>query len=410
MQNKWFFLIFLFSFLISSVSHAQDNDSITIQQSEPVKKKAKWYEKFSFGGYTQIRYNRLLETNPKLNCDQCDKSWGEGGSIFLRRARIKFSGNVHERVYAYIQIDGASDLSSSAASSNLSFLQLRDIYFDIYLDDDREFRIRPGLSKVPFGFENLQSSQHRIPIDRADPLNTAVPNERDLGVFFYWTPKKIQEHFETLKNQIMKGTGDYGVFGLGVYTGQTARRTDRNDNLHVVSRLTYPFKVGDQFIEPSVFAYTGYINIVDWRSSDITGPTNFKDERIGASLTVYPRPFGIQAEYNVGKSPAFNRSEGNIILKDLYGGYLQAMYAMKIKEQDIIFYGRGQYYNGGKKHELDATYHLVKELEFGIEWQPFPAFEFVAAYVMADRSAYNLTDPDYSESGNLLRLQLQINY
>src|SRR5690606_13466944 len=111
---------------------------------------------------------------------------------------------------------------------------------------------------------------------------------------------------------------------------------------------------------------------------------------------------GIQAEYNVGKSPAYNPTDGNVILKDLYGGYLQAMYAMKIKDHDLLFYGRGQYYNGGKKHEQDATYHLVKELEFGVEWQPFPAFELVAAYVLADRSTSNFADPDYSESGNLL--------
>ncbi len=39
----------------------------------------KWYESFSIRGYSQIRYNRLFETNPNLNCEQCDRSWGNNG-------------------------------------------------------------------------------------------------------------------------------------------------------------------------------------------------------------------------------------------------------------------------------------------------------------------------------------------
>ena len=35
-----------------------------------------WHEKLSVRGYAQFRYNRLLETNPLLQCEQCDRSWG----------------------------------------------------------------------------------------------------------------------------------------------------------------------------------------------------------------------------------------------------------------------------------------------------------------------------------------------
>jgi hypothetical protein len=51
-------------------------------------------------------------------------------------------------------------------------------------DTKKEFRVRVGQSKVPF-FENLQSSQNRLTLDRNDALNSAVANERDLA-FFYW--------------------------------------------------------------------------------------------------------------------------------------------------------------------------------------------------------------------------------
>lgn len=46
------------------------------------------------------------------------------------------------------------------------------------------------------GFENLQSSQNRLPLDRNDGLNSAVSNERDLGVFFSGAQKNIGNCFQ----------------------------------------------------------------------------------------------------------------------------------------------------------------------------------------------------------------------
>src|SRR5690606_27063174 len=116
------------------------------------------------------------------------------------------------------------DFASSPGGGAMNFVQIRDAYFDVGLDKKNEFRFRIGQSKVPFGFENLQSSQNRLPLDRNDALNSAVSNERDIGVFFYWAPEKIRKRFSMLVREGYKGTGDYGVFGLGVYNGQTANR------------------------------------------------------------------------------------------------------------------------------------------------------------------------------------------
>jgi hypothetical protein len=43
-----------------------------------------------------------------------------------------------------------------------NFLQIRDAYFDLSFDAKKEYRVRIGQSKVPYGFENLQSSQNRL--------------------------------------------------------------------------------------------------------------------------------------------------------------------------------------------------------------------------------------------------------
>lgn len=205
--------------------------------SQPTQAAKKWYEKINIRGYGQVRFNGL-QTNPDLECSQCDASWGGKDQVFLRRMRVIFYGNVHERLYFYVQ----PDFASAPVSGNLHFAQIRDAYFDLYLDRNKEFRLRIGQSKIPYGFENMQSSQKRLPLDRNDPLNSAVRNERDLGAFFYWTPKVVQERFAYMSANGLKGTGNYGMFGLGVYNGQTANRPDKNDGFHTVARFTYPFQ------------------------------------------------------------------------------------------------------------------------------------------------------------------------
>ena len=172
-------------------------DSVITKKPETAKK---WFESISIRGYTQVRYNRLFETNGKLKCEQCDKSWGGNGGFFIRRMRIIFYGQISPNVYFYIQ----PDFASSASSTSLHFSQLRDAYFDVGLEKKNEFRLRIGQSKVPFGFENMQSSQNRLPLDRNDALNSAVSNERDLGVFFYWAPQKTRKLFSDLVKDVLK--------------------------------------------------------------------------------------------------------------------------------------------------------------------------------------------------------------
>lgn len=235
----------------SFLSHAQ-NDTLPYGKTEK-----KWFETIAIGGYVQARYNRLFETNPQLTCDQCDGSWGEGNNFSLRRVRLKFSGNLGEYVYFYIQ----PDFASSGSGTGQHYGQLRDAYFDVSLDKKREYRFRIGQSKVPFGFENMQSSQNRIPLDRNDALNSSIRNERELGVFFYWAPEKIRRRFAMLTREGLKGSGDYGVFGFGVFNGQTGNAPELNNDLHVVARVSYPFQIGKQIIEPGIQGYTGKYQI-----------------------------------------------------------------------------------------------------------------------------------------------------
>lgn len=386
-------------------------DGLKLKGSETVasEKKSNWAEKVQIRGYVQARYNRLFETNPDLKCEQCDRSWGENGGFFLRRVRIIFFGQVSKRVYFYIQ----PDFASSASSTGLHFGQIRDAYFDVGLDDDNEFRFRIGQSKVPYGFENMQSSQNRLPLDRNDALNSAVSNERDLGVFFYWAPKKIRERFSMLVRDGFKGGGDYGVFGIGAYNGQTANKPELNNQPHIVTRLAYPFLIGNQIIEPAVQAYTGkWMMPTDALTKGVKTNTDlsYLDERVAGSLIIYPRPIGLQAEYTVGKGPQFNKLTDSIEVKKLYGGYVTLNTMLKYKNQLFYPFVRGQLYEGGKKHERDARSYSVRELELGIEWQPVKNFELVVMYTFSERRFEDFALKNNFQKGQLLRLQVQANF
>lgn len=371
--------------------------------------KKHWYENFSIRGYSQIRFNRLLETNAKLKNEQGDRSWGENGGFFIRRMRIIFSGQLNERVYFYVQ----PDFASSVSSTSLHFGQLRDAYFDVGLDAKNVFRVRIGQSKVPYGFENMQSSQNRLPLDRNDALNSAVSNERDLGVFFYWAPAETRKLFQSLVNDGLKGSGDYGVFGIGVYNGQTANKPELNNQQHIVGRISYPFSLSSQIVELGVQGYTGqYVLGTDQVSTGVKTTTDrsYLDQRIAGSFILYPKPFGIQAEYNWGKGPEFNKKTDSIETRNLYGGYITACYKKNLGNQVIIPFLRYHTYHGGKKHELDARSYVVNETEIGIEWQPNRNFELVAMYTISRRRFEDFKLQENYQTGSLLRLQAQLNF
>ncbi len=396
-------LIVALVILLTSNAFAQQTPSLAEA------KKKQWYENIAIRGYAQVRYNRLLETNGQLKCDQCDRSWGENGGFFLRRMRVILFGQISKRVYIYIQ----PDFASSASSTGLHFGQLRDAYFDLGFDDNNEFRLRLGQSKVPFGFENMQSSQNRLPLDRNDALNSPLSNERDLGAFFYWAPESKRKLFSALVRDGLKGSGDYGIFAFGFYNGQTANRPEQNNEPHVVSRITYPFEFKSQIIEASLQAYTGkYVVTADQVSSGVgvKSDRNYIDRRAAATFVLYPKPFGIQAEYNLGEGPEYNPTTDSIETQKLSGGYVTLSYLTKYKNHIFIPFTRFQHYDGGKKHELDARSYNVDEFEIGVEWQPNPSFELVTMYTISKRRFEDHKLPINTQQGNLLRLQAQINF
>ena len=430
-MKKYIFALVLLSTIIGNaqeikkeevakyVEHIMDS----IKKAKETEDKAKvkgdaWYDKISLRGYAQVRYNGLFSSNDRVSCEQCDRSWGttsteEGArsndGFFIRRARLVFSGQVHPNVYIYIQ----PDFAASPSTGVNNFVQLRDAYFDLSFDAKKEYRVRIGQSKVPFGFENLQSSQNRLTLDRNDALNSAVANERDLGAFFYWAPAKIRERFAMLVKEGLKGSGDYGVFALGAYNGQTANKSEGNKDLHVVTRISYPFLIGNQIIEPGIQAYTGKWAFGSEISTGVAVENKqyTTDQRVAASFILYPKPIGLQAEYNIGKGPRYNKETNTVDEAPLEGGYVTLNYKWDLPKHQLLYpFVKFQYYDGGKKFEKDARSYIVRDYEIGLEWQPIKAFELVAEWVISDRTFEDSALPMNRQQGNLLRLQAQFNF
>jgi Phosphate-selective porin O and P len=387
----------------------EENDSLP----QPIPAKVenhskKWYEKLSIRGYTQMRYNRLLETNENLKMDT-DKSVGKNGGFLLRRGRLVLSGDVHEKLYIYIQNDFAA-----STGSFLNVMQLRDGYFDWSLDSKKEFRIRAGQSKVPFGFLNMQSSSNRIGLERDEALNGSVPGERELGASFIWAPAKKRELFKKLANAKMRGSGDYGVVAFGVFNGQGINKGEENNDLHRFLHLTWPFEINNgQIFEIGVHGFTGkYRPATISVGKEVRGTSdfNYKDANAAASFTIYPQPFGLTAELMTSNTAQYDAEKNEIVQKKSAGGFVLAYFQKEIKNQLVSPFVRYQWFKGGKKSELDARFYDMTEWEFGAEWQISPAIELTAAYVVSDRFTSDATKPNNDQKGNLLRLQLQFNY
>jgi hypothetical protein len=400
---------------------------------EPPKEK-KWFDKFSLRGYAQFRYNYVTNTDEGIPNYAGDSSIGPDNEFLIRRARLIFTGNISDHLRVYLQPDFASTPDGAAGSNQ--FCQIRDWYGDVFLDKEQVHRFRIGQSKVPYGWENLQSSQNRLYLDRNDAFNSATRNERDLGVFYYWTPEWATDLFKILVDEGLKGSGNYGLFGIGVHNGQGGSLREVNDNLHVVSRLTWPWVTNEgQVYEAGIQGYTGQYVV---RGSAIRplgaspaftptgtiGQTNFPgivpegtvDKRLGLTFIKYPQPFGFQAEWTFGEGPALNAAQNAIETRSLQGGYVGANYKLDTHRWGTIFpFARYQYFEGGYKSANNAPYSLVDEWDIGLEWQIRKEMELVVDYIVTDRTnltAFNLPNTvSYGQfDGDVLRFQFQVNY
>ena len=403
---------------IEDISKITDNTSpSTMSASELDALLAdKWYERLKMKGYLQVRSHSLMHEDGAPFHSQNDSLANSQSSIGIRRGRVTFSGDLTNHLYLYLQADFFGSASTTNGTQN--FVQARDYYADVSLDPAREHRLRLGLSKVPFGHSNLQSSQNRLALERAEATNTAVEGERDLGIYYMWAPYEIRERFKGLVKMGLRGSGDYGLIALGAYGGQGLNRPDTNGQPHWLARVTYPFEFDNgQFLELGISGYTGKFTTTTAAIPGVGTPANgngagrgFTDTRVGISAILYPQPFGIETEWNWGKGPQLSNDMRTITSASLSGGYVQASYRHVFASQkEFIPFVRWQNYSGGRKFAANAPKDKVNEVGVGFRFIPYPELELTAMFMHGMRTntavaPYNSVNYDY------LGLQAQVNF
>lgn len=418
--------------IITAEERAQALEQAAIVNLRSGPKEAAWYEKLSIDGYTQVRHTEQMNDAAYLTGGlPADRSVDPNQSLIIRRGRFKLAGDFG-RVYLYTQWDVAASVDSGT-SRNFG-LQTRDIYADIALDEAKEHRVRVGVSKVPYGFVNLQSSQNRLQMERPEALNSAVEGERDQGIYYMYANTEDRALFKSLVKDGLKGSGDYGVFTAGFYSGAGLNRADNNGEVHSVVRLSKPWVAASgQTYEAGIGAYAGRfkvttdlttgsglpggvskntldanINAVDRR--DLAD--GFVDRRASAHFIMYPQPWGIEAEWTTGQGPQLTDDRTSVTSQSLHGGYIMVNYRHKYGEQsELIPYVRWNYFDGARKFATNAPKMVVNELDIGFEWQWRKEVELQLQYTLADeRTNTSTAMPTVISGSRRLALQLQFNY
>ncbi|WP_347303783.1 porin [Croceibacterium sp. TMG7-5b_MA50] len=396
-------------------------DDGTADRMEPPAR-APWYDRLQLRGYTQLRYNAFLSGDADAPAGMSrlrsvhDSSINDDGGFSLRRVRLVLQGDVTDNIELYLQHDfGTAVNNQSSAEPRQGFGQLRDAYVDVFLDREKSFRLRFGQSKVPVGWENLQSSSNRIPLDRSDAINSAVPGERDLGVVAYYTPPHVQRIWDRLDDDGQKLFGNYGAFGVGLFNGGGTNRAERNGSAMTVAMATWPFELdglGPMF-RGQVLELGGSAMLNRIRPEVRTGGVSeldYREDRIGVHAILYPQPFGVQAEWAWGQGPQFDTALQQIKEAPLNGGYLQLTYDLgEIGSGRLLTFGRWQHYRGGWKAATNAPRLETDEWEIGVEWPLMDALELTLAYARMKRREADERRTGRAE-GDLIRTQLHWSY
>ncbi len=410
---------------IEEISKITDNTSpATMSKADiDVLLADKWYERLKLKGYVQTRLYSLLGDDDVPGVNQANDPFvSDTMSMGIRRGRLTYSGDVSNHLYLYAQMDFFAGVGSTSGGSTYA-LQARDMYADISLDPAREFRARIGLSKVPYGFVNLQSSQNRLALERADALNSAVEGERDMGAYLIWAPYTIRERFKNIVKMGLRGSGDYGLLNVGVYNGSGINNNDNNGKMHYIAHAAYPFEFDNgQFLEIGASFYTGQFKpgtapLGTGGPTPTVHPNGVLDQRTAVNIVLYPQPFGLEAEWTWGKGPQLSNNMSTITSQSLEGGYIQACYRHVFPNQsELIPFVRLQQFDGARKFAANAPKNRVSEVAFGLRYVPYPELEMTLLYSNGTRT--NTADNPTALGGARYRdvnvsyigLQAQINF
>jgi hypothetical protein len=164
--------------------------------------------------------------------------------------------------------------------------------------------------------------------------------------------------------------------------------------------MAYPFQLeSGQYFELGLGGYQGKCVPGNSAAKDAT---QYTDRRAAANFVWYPQPFGMEAEWTYGEGPEsvidydsegrgrFRNYTGStpyrnsvISTENLHGGYVLFNYKADTDYGTIIPFTRWSYFDGARKFVTNSPSQNVNEIDFGIEYQPWPCFEISLVYTRA---------------------------
>lgn len=382
----------------------------------------RWYERIRVSGYIQNRYSLL--DNTMMDIPLGDRvATTDPNTFYIRRIRVVFQGQISDRLAFYFQ--PAYEGNQQA----LSNLEIVDAFGDFFITKDKQHRFRFGQHRTPNAFDTYRSSSNRQELDRHESVQSGAPGERDLGLAYYWSPKISQQRYAQLATY-HNGPGDYGDFGIMVWNGQGRNRAELNSDKHIGVRLAHPFELPNgRLVETGLFAYRGIFTVslpgtnavsrcpLDLRQDGSANNCRVLDERITGYIWTPPQPWGLLAEYTLGRGPQRD-SDGFIRESALYGGYVQPYYTWRYSDVGQLtgYFRWGEYYGGFKN--IQGVDGRSKTINVGLVWEPDTHWRFVAEWMYKEglhsslvssspNVALTNTAPQSEFTGNLFRLQAQ---
>ncbi len=129
----------------------------------------------SIGGYLQSQYEEHAESE-----DQLSQS-GETLNLdrfVLRRARLRMAAD-YDYAGAYLELNGSTSGGNLAVDVHRAEARLR---YQPEGEDRALAQATLGLTKIPFGYELVQSSSQRLFMERALVIRSLFPGTTDLGL------------------------------------------------------------------------------------------------------------------------------------------------------------------------------------------------------------------------------------
>lgn len=326
-------------------------------------------------GFGSVKFSGLFQVWSLNELDAPNK--GQVDTLRLRRAELKFGGNINPQAYWWTMIDPSKNVSlnTTSAGGNITSVTpnqasnvLQELVIGYNLAPNNvmpHYVLEIGQQKVPMSMEGVRSSAKLYTVERALFNSTAVGNNsgrtgdiRETGVMIRYADNGIASNSNNVigNNNGFKSTGNTPKFEAqaGVFSdgGNQQNATDNNN--------------GKEFIGHFLFrpTHNSLLGFYSEGTQGVNGALNTPRLRLGVegSITLGRNLFEAEMVRARDSAVSGGTISNNRVLST--GGYLLYAYNVSPKWQLVA---RGEYWNPNRDNH-GAAYADEKDLLLGFQY------------------------------------------